>query len=226
MYSEWFITFGMFIVRCYVIFNMNVLKAFHYLRENFPVFRRTAEFIRDGIHTVREYFCSHYIEPPYDYLSIVSTTGNDYNEILRKIDCADDPLIYYNRIIENMPQYNCQVSVSAGGLFLTRVISDTRGDLHLTKTKTPKHFLSIEYSHPTMDDKVPIELNASVYIEGNEILSKQFVRRYLEYQSEPFVFDNNYKLILMDSKIKMLELNSEQYVSIGKTGYDIKSISI
>lgn len=205
---------------------MNVLKAFHYLRENFPVFRQTTEFIRDGIHTVREYFCSYYIEPPYDYLSIVSTTGNDYNEILRKIDCSDDPLIYYNRIVENMPQYSCQVSVSAGGLFLTRVIMDERGELHLTKTKTPKHFLSIEYSHPEMDDKVPIELSASTYIEGNEILSKQFVRRYLEYQSEPFVFDNNYKLILMDSKIKMLELNSEQYVVIGKTGYDIKSISI
>ena len=125
-----------------------------------------------------------------------------------------------------MPQYNCQVSVSACGLYLTRVIMDERGDLHLTKTKTPKHFLSIEYSNPKMDDKVPIELNASVYMEGNEILTKQFVRRYLEYQAEPFVFDDNYKLILMDSKIKMLELNSEQYVSIGKTGYEIKSISI
>jgi hypothetical protein len=201
---------------------MNVLKAFHYLRENFPIFRRTAEFIRDGIHAVREYFCSHYIEPPYDYLSIVSTIGNDYNEIIRKIDCVEeDPLVYYNRIIENMPKYNCQVSVSACGLVLTRVIMDGRGELHLTKTKTPKHFLSIEYSHPAMEDKVPIELNSSIYIEGNEILSKQFIRRYLEYQSEPFVFDDNYKLILMDSKIKMLELNSGQYVTIIKTGYDI-----
>jgi hypothetical protein len=226
MYSEWFITFGMFIVRCYVIFNMNVMKALYYLRENFPVFRRTTDSIQNVIHAVREYFCSHYIDPPYDYLSIVSTIGDDYNEILRKIECSEDPLTYFNRIIENMPQYNCQVSVSACGLYLTRVIMDERGDLHLTKTKTPKHFLSIEYSHPTMDDKVPIELNASVYMEGNEILTKQFVRRYLEYQAEPFVFDDNYKLILMDSKIKMLELNSEQYVSIGKTGYEIKSISI
>lgn len=225
MYSEWFITFGMFIVRCYVIFNMNVMKAFHYLCENIPVFRLTMDYIQNGVHTVREYFCSHYIEPPYDYLSIVSAAGNDYNEIIRKIDCVDDPLIYYNRIIENMPQYNCQLSVSACGLYLTRIIMDERGDLNLTKTKTPKHFLSIEYSHPAMEEKVPIELNASVYVEGNEILSKQFVRRYLEYQSEPFVFDDNYKLILMDSKIKLLELNSGQYVTISKTGYEIKTVN-
>jgi len=72
---------------------------------------------------------------------------------------------------------------------------------------------------------VPIELNASVYIEGNEILTKQFVRRYLEYQAEPFIFDDNYKLILMDSKIKLLELNSGQYVTISKTGYEIKTVN-
>ena len=223
MYSECFITLGVFLVRCYVVFNMNVMKSFNYLRENFPVFRQITDYIQNALHVVRQWFCPYRIEPPYDYLSIVTTSDTNYNEILKKIDCYEDPLIYYNRIIENMPQYDCQVSMRAGPLFLTRVITDERqGELHITKTKTPKHFLSIEYSHPAMEDKVQIELSASAYIEGNEILSKQFVRRYLEYQSEPFVFDDNYKLVLMDSKIKMLELNCDQYVTISKTGYDIK----
>lgn len=224
MYPEWLITTGMFIVRCYVILNMNIMRAFYYLLDNFPIFRRTVESIRNGTHVIREYFCSHYIEPPYDYMSITCTTGENYNEILKKIDCVEDPILYYNRIVENMPQYNCQLSMRVGGLFLTRVITDNRGDLNLTRTKTPKHFLSIEYSHPIMEDKIPIELDARTYMEGNDILSRQFVRRYLEYQSEPFVFDDNYKLEIMDAKIKMLVLKSDQYVTIGKTGYDIKTV--
>lgn len=223
MYSEWLVTFGLFIIRCYVIFNMNVTKAFNYLRENVPVFRRALDSIQNGAHVTRQWFCHYRIEPPYDYLSIVCTLGKNYNEIIRELDYDEDPLIYYNRIIENMPQYDCQVSMRAGPLFLTRVITDDRqGDLRLSKMRTPIHFLSIEYSHPAMEDKVQIELSASVYTEGNEILSKQFVRRYLEYQAEPFVFDDNYKLVLMDSKIKILELNFDQYVTISKTGYEIK----
>ncbi len=221
MYPEWFITAGLFVVRCYVIFNMSVLKAFHYMQDNFPVFRKMTDYVQSGAHAIREYFCSHYIEPPYDYLSIVCVHDDKYHEILKKIDFYEDSVIYYNRVLENMPQFNCQVSMRTGSLLLTRFITEGRGDFNLSKTRTPTQFLSIEYSHPELENKIPIELNSSVYLEGNEILSKQFVRRYLEYQSEPFVFDDNYKLILMDSRIKILELSSNQYVTIGKSGYEI-----
>jgi len=224
MYSEWFISAGMLIVRCYVIFNMNVWKAFHYMQENFPAFRQLTDSVKNGVHSVRQYFCSHYIEPPYDYLSIVCAYDDKYHEILKKIDCDEDPLIYYNRVVENIPQCNCQVSIRTGGLFITRFIIEGRGDFNLSKTRTPTQFLSIEYSHPALENKIPIELSATVYIEGNEILSKQFVRRYLEYQSEPFIFDDNYKLVLMDSRIKILELSSNQYVVLGKSGYEIITV--
>ena len=225
MYPEWFLTVGMFIVRCYVIFNMNVMKAFHYMRENFPVFRQMTDYVQTGLHVTRQYFCSHRIDPPYDYLSIVCASDDKYHEIMKKVDCDEDPIIYYNRIIENMPQYNCQVSMRIDGLFLTRFITNGRGDFNLSKTRTPTHFLSIEYSHPALEDKVQIELSVSVYIEGNDILSKQFVRRHLEYQSDPFVFDDRYKLTIMDSRIKILELGSNQYVTIGKLGYEIITIT-
>jgi len=222
MYHEWLITAGLFIVRCYVIFNMNVMKAFHYMQYRFPVFRQMTDSIQTGIHSVRQYFCSYRIEPPYDYLSIVCVSEDKYNEIINKVNCYEDPLSYYNRVVENMPLYNCQVSMRAGGLFLTRLIKEGRGDFHLSNARTPTHFLSIEYSHPDLADNITIELSASTYVEGNEILSKQFVRRYLEYQSELFIFDDNYKLKIMDSKIKILELTSNQYVLIGKSGYEIR----
>jgi len=222
MYPEWFVTLGLFIVRCYVIFNMNVIRAFHYMQYNFPVFRKMTDSIQNGVHSVRQYFCSYYIEPPYDYLSIVCVSNFDYHEILKKIYCDEDPLSYYHRVVENMPQYDCHVSMRVGGLFLSRFIKEGRNDFNLSKARTPTHFLSIEYSHPDLADNIPIELSASTYIEGNEILSKQFVRRYLEYQSEPFIFDDNYKLTIMDSKIKIFELTSNQYVTIGKSGYEIR----
>ena len=225
MYPEWLITAGLFIVRCFVIFNMNFMKAFHYMQYNFPIFRQMTDYIQIGVHSVRQYFCSYYIEPPYDYLSIICVSNSDYHEILKKICCDEDPLSYYHRVVENMPQYNCHVSMRTGGLFLSRFIKEGRdGDYNLSKERTPTHFLSIEYSHPELAENVTIELSASTYIEGNEILSKPFVRRYLEYQPEPFVFDDNYKLTIMDSKIRILELTSNQYIAICKRGYEIITI--
>jgi hypothetical protein len=203
---------------------MNVMKAFYYMQDRFPAFRQMTDSIQIGVHSVRQYFCSYYIEPPYDYLSIICVSNSDYHEILKKICCDEDPLSYYHRVVENMPQYDCHVSMRFGGLFLSRFIKEGRCDFNLSKTRTPTHFLSIEYSHPALADNVTIELNASIYIEGNEILTKQFVRRYLEYQSEPFIFDDNYKLTIMDSKIKIFELTSNQYVTIGKSGYEIITI--
>jgi hypothetical protein len=200
------------------------MKAFYYMQDRFPIFRQMTNSIQNWVHSARQYFCSYYIEPPYDYLSIVCVSNFDYHEILKKIDCKEDPLSYYHRVVENMPQYNCQVSMRSDGLFLSRFITEGRGDFHLSKARTPTHFLSIEYSHPGLADNVAIELSASTYVEGNEILSKQFVRRYLEYQSEPFIFDDNYKLTIMDSKIKIMELTSNQYIRIGKSGYEIITI--
>ena len=87
--------------------------------------------------------------------------------------------------------------------------------------KVSRQFLSILYSHPRMKSSIPIELDAGLYLVGNEMLSAAFVERYLMYQSHPYVFDADYTLEMMDKKIHMFELNSSQYVVLEKAGYSI-----
>ncbi len=146
--------------------------------------------------------------------------GNKYDEMVVKISSDRDPLLYYDSIVEGMPISN-YLLIMRYGIFLSRVNMDSS---ILSKTRTLTHFLSIEYSHPNMDYKIPIELDVCVYLEGNEILSKYFVRRCLEYQPKSFIFSDEYKLEIMDSNIKMLELKSDQYVVLGKTDYKIVTI--
>lgn len=75
-----------------------------------------------------------------------------------------------------------------------------------------------------MKETIPIDLDAAIYLVGNEILSAAFVERYLMYQSRPYVFDANYKLELMNKKIQMFELDSTQYVVLNTTGYAVYSL--
>lgn len=211
------ISIGLFLVRCHVIWNMNMIKFYNYCCENNGAFRRSSEFVRDLTYTIRQSLCSYRLEPPYNYWAVIYMNGDKYEEMVTKIVSDRDPLLYYDSIVEGMPISN-YLLIMRSSIFLSRVNIDCS---LLSKTRTLTHFLSIEYSHPDMDYKIPIELDVCVYLMGNEILSKYFVRRCLEYQREPFIFDDDYKLEIMDSNIKMLELKSDQYVVLGKTDYKI-----
>jgi len=214
------LTISLFLVRCYVIFNMNLVKFYNYCCENNSIFRCGSEFARDLTYTIRQLTCSYRLVPPYDYWSVIYMNGDRYEEITTRIVTDMDHMSYYNRVLEGMPTSNYLV-IMRSSIFLSRV---NLNDYRLSDIRTKTHFLSIEYSHPDMEYKIPIELDVCVYIEGNEILSKYFVRRCLEYQPKSFIFDDNYKLEIMDSKINILELKSYQYVVLEKNDYTIKNI--
>ena len=84
--------------------------------------------------------------------------------------------------------------------------------------------LDITYTHPLMSNEIYIELDDSIYRKDNMILSPLFVRRYLEYQKEPFVFDDQYILNIMDNHIRSLEMTSRQYMVIQENDYTICNI--
>jgi hypothetical protein len=91
----------------------------------------------------------------------------------------------------------------------------------LSVEKIPRQFLSILYSHPKMKNAIHIDLDTGIFLVGNEILSTAFVERYLMYQSQPYIFDANYKLEIMDNKIQMFDLTCSQYIVLTKNGYEI-----
>ncbi len=87
--------------------------------------------------------------------------------------------------------------------------------------KSDVKFLSIEYSNPDMKESISITLNKDVFQIGNEILSKAFVLRYLQYQTQYYVYANDYTITVIDDKVNQITLNSKQYILLDKNEYKI-----
>ena len=82
-------------------------------------------------------------------------------------------------------------------------------------------FLTIDYTHPNMPNKIVINIPKNAYFVNNIILSPLFIKRYLEYQSDEYIFDDKYILKLMDNSIKMLSLKFNEYILIKEKTYEV-----
>ena len=87
---------------------------------------------------------------------------------------------------------------------------------------SPSYFLNIEYSHPTMEYTIPIELNKMKIMVYSEILSPLFIRRYLEYQHWAFQFDMDYTVDIIDVNLNHFQLKSNQSILLGREVYLVK----
>jgi hypothetical protein len=109
-------------------------------------------------------------------------------------------------------------------------LSTKKTDSHEDKNApfcTPSHvsFLTIQYIHPNQPQPVSIVLPKGMYTVGNQLFSSVFILRCLKYQTQPFYFDENYRLKIIDSDINMIELTNDQYIIIDKNTYTIHSFS-
>jgi len=93
-------------------------------------------------------------------------------------------------------------------------------DLEMSKVR----FLSVEYTVPQSTPGVSLKVPVEMCMQGNELFSHAFVRRLLEYQPEPFEFDFNYRLKVLDGEVNEIELVNTQYIVLGETGYEVKEI--
>jgi len=82
-------------------------------------------------------------------------------------------------------------------------------------------FLTIEYYHKMMENTIPIDLHKGFFLMKNEILSKAFIFRYLEYQSLPFYFDYDYEIRIIDKDLNSIVLKSDDYIFLNCFGYEI-----
>jgi len=84
-------------------------------------------------------------------------------------------------------------------------------------------FLSVEYTHPDMEHTLQLTLEPKWCMIGNEVLGNIHVLRMLEYQfiKTGYIYDERYVLNIIDSNIRMFQMNGRQYLKIGEEGYDI-----
>lgn len=169
------------------------------------------------------------IEPEYsEWIQICKLyDNNNYSEFYYDIsNCEKEDIANSFEEIENNIDKNMKESLAIAkksGNYYTRILYSQNNFSKIKCVKLFKKnenirpralFIDIQYLHPRMDDSIPIELNRGMFSENNQILSPLFVKRCLEYQSKPYHFDNDYKLKILDSNLKMFKINSSEYIHI------------
>jgi hypothetical protein len=82
-------------------------------------------------------------------------------------------------------------------------------------------FLTIEYIHPEMKKSIELTLEYSWFYVGNELFTPTFILRALKYQPQPFFFDMNYKISIMDNDINIVEFGSNKHILLTEDGYNL-----
>jgi hypothetical protein len=161
--------------------------------ENFGYFF-TRTFSNDLMDYNREGFAEYAIK----YLETLCKTENNSSRI--------DPLIVIKTMTpENMPFYIVKKA--------------TKPLTNFVYKKNLNRFISIEYHHPDMTSTIELTLGTEWFIEGNELFTPTFVLRMLKYQSQSFLYDNSYKVRIMDSECAIFELDSSCYIELTEDGY-------
>lgn len=118
------------------------------------------------------------------------------------------------------------ISYLLQGLSLTNINNLVLKDINnqvFKPTYSNVRFLSITYRNG-IDRSISIQIDKEWLVIGNEILGYTHVFRMLEYQSEPFMFNMDYTLDIIDSDIKIFELKSNQFLKMEKEGYSVKRL--
>jgi hypothetical protein len=90
--------------------------------------------------------------------------------------------------------------------------------------KSNMSFLSITYSHPSMDEKIDISLSDNFLYCHNQLFNFAFVYHCLQYQDKPYIFDEHYKIEIMDSNVDTKEIVYNQYLHVYKDEFKIHSL--
>lgn len=135
--------------------------------------------------------------------------------------------IISNEIIETMTVLKYENKYVIYSIFKDTYLFDNFPSLNFPLETSKAKFLSIIYTHPKMAKSISIDLGEEYYTIDNYLLSALFIRRYLEYHHPDYtyIFDQQYKIKIMDNNLKMIELNNEQYVQLYRNTYEIKYIS-
>lgn len=103
-------------------------------------------------------------------------------------------------------------------------IGEACDDIPITMNPSSVKFISIEYMHENMEEAIELHLPKDYYTEGNQLFSPMFVLYLLKMQSNPFYFDTNYTLFIIDNSANMFQIHSNKYILIEKDSYKVLDV--
>lgn len=156
-----------------------------------------------------------FIKNPEEIIDGITNCETSFNEIC---DTVDSVVLNSQNYIEGL------VKMKIGENYVFRIFDNIAG--HFNEFKLPivpskAKFLSIEYTHPIMKNGIVINLDRSVYIVNNQILSPTFIKLYLEHQSELYHFDMDYEIKIIDNDINNFILKYNKSILLTDIGYII-----
>lgn len=222
-----------------------------YLYDTYPFIRKNTDKVCYAIDYCNAHFTGYRIEPLCDSWISLTTLDKSNNELFvgDKYVCSEQYYFFksdstlsindiYKQGIEHVSEIaKSRYSSATRETMITMKVSDkylcsslfntethTLPAYTLSSTKGRNYFLSIEYTHPRMSSGIVMDMPTNVYNANSDILTPAFIKRYLEYQSLPYVFDMRYTLKMLDTNINMFNMKSNQYIKIKDRSYDVVTV--
>ena len=236
----------MFLV--YVDIKIRMTKAGNYLYNNFDVVKNTVDTSSYKYERIKALYNAHRIEPFDKNWVCISVllkndenlfTGNkqiyleNYQHIKPHTTTDVSKKEYYNNCLSYFGKMATSIAKSDNNVIETMVtmrlddgitnnsFNKNTDEPTYSNTRSKVSFLTIEYTHPKMETRITMNLDKDLYFTNNVILSSLFIKRYLDYQPEDFIFDENYTINLMDNNINMITLTYPQSIMLSEDSYRI-----
>lgn len=148
------------------------------------------------------------------YVENVISLANKYdtNEIIGIITNLEEKIPY--------TRYKTLTMVKTKEMCLSRLYGDNFV-YSLDNVLVQKFFLQVLYTHPKMENNIEIIIPKTNYVKNNEILSFSYIERYLKYQEKSYIFDDEYKIKIIDKDLENLELNHNEYIILYEKEYTV-----
>lgn len=239
----------------YVTISMYASKMGHYLYNNYPEVKRNIDMLLYVIKYVNSRINNNKIEPfddnwirtsfllknnetffagnKYIYMDNYEYLNTDVNENYSPKDMIQNSFDYFHNTVKTMCQTNnnliqTMTTMNKNKNYAISISYDKERNppnfkAPFKEAKNP--FISIQYVDSSKDTKIVLE-PTNCWFVGNSMLSSIHVRQLLEYQEQPFQFDLEYTLHIIDNDMNMYTMNKNQYVYINETGkYVVKDVT-
>ena len=135
-------------------------------------------------------------------------TENDYHQLfIMKYKINDTSNIYLCKNFQNHKQNQEQ--------------EQEKTETYKIYKPSNVRFITVEYENPRMETRIELHVGREWMMDGNDLFMPAHIMHLLEHQPEPYVFDFEYKLHIMDNNINMFEIDINHHIYLTENNYKI-----